>query len=96
MITSTTTSIRPTALLSALPYTWKQQLGEVSIGVPVQKATRARDLTIKILKKGLLVGFKGKEPILEGELCKDIKIEESTWTVGSWRINLSRTNTKFV
>ncbi|KAF9646127.1 CS-domain-containing protein [Thelephora ganbajun] len=66
---------------AALPYTWKQELGEVDIVVPIPKGTRARDLNIKILKKKLSVGLKGKEPILDGELCKEIKLEDSTWTV---------------
>jgi len=48
-------------------------------------------LSIKILKKKLSVGLKGKEPILDGELCKEIKMEDSTWTVGSFCVppNLS-------
>ncbi len=29
-----------------------------------------------------MVGLKGKDPIMEGELCKEIKVEESTWTIG--------------
>jgi hypothetical protein len=53
--------------------------------VPIPKGTRARDLVVKILKKKLSVGLKGKEPILEGDLCKDIKMEDSTWTVGLYR-----------
>jgi hypothetical protein len=50
--------------------------------VPIPKGTRARDLIVKIVKKKLSVGLKNKEPILDGELCKEIKVEESTWTVG--------------
>jgi len=66
----------------ALPYTWKQELGEVDIVVPVQKGTRAKDLVVVIQKKKLSVGLKGKEKIMEGELCKEIKLEDSTWTLG--------------
>jgi hypothetical protein len=66
----------------ALPYTWKQELGEVDIVVPVPKGTRARDLSVVIQKKKLSVGLKGQEKIIEGELCKEIKVEESTWTLG--------------
>jgi len=73
----------------ALPYTWKQQLGEVDIVVPIPKGTRARDLNVKILKKKLSVGLKGKEPILDGELCKEIKMDESTWTVGLFWVSLN-------
>lgn len=34
-----------------------------------------------IQKKKLSVGLKGKEPILAGDLCKEIKVEDSTWTL---------------
>jgi len=56
-------------------------LGEVDINVPVPKGTRARDLVVTLEKKKLSVGFKGQDKILEGELCKEIKVEESTWTL---------------
>ncbi|KAG8219762.1 nuclear movement protein nudC [Butyriboletus roseoflavus] len=64
-----------------LPYTWRQELGEVDIVVPVPKPTRAKDLAITIQKKKLSVGLKGKDNILDGELCKEIKVEDSTWTL---------------
>lgn len=57
-------------------------MGDVDLVVPVPKGTRARDLTIVIQKKKLSVGLKGKDKILDGELCKEIKMEDSTWTVG--------------
>lgn len=69
-------------LYLALPYVWTQQLGDVDITIPVPKGTRAKNLNVVIAKKKLSVGLKGQEPILEGELCKEIKVEDSTWTVG--------------
>jgi hypothetical protein len=66
----------------ALPYTWRQELGEVDIVVPVPRGTRARELAVTIQKKQLSVGIKGKDKILDGELCKEIKVEDSTWTLG--------------
>jgi len=69
----------------ALPYRWTQQLGDVDITVPVPQGTRARDLAITLTKKKLSVGLKGQEPIMAGDLCQDIKEEESTWTVGEWQ-----------
>ncbi len=50
------------------------------------KGTRGKDLNIVIQKKKLSVGLKGQEPIMSGELCKDIKIDESTWTLGTSHI----------
>ena len=67
---------------TALPYSWKQELSDIDIVVPVPKGTRARDLNVVLQKKKLSVGLKGKDPIMSGDLCQEIKLEESTWTVG--------------
>jgi len=64
-----------------LPYRWRQELGEVSLSVPVPKGTRARDLAVFIGKKSLSLGLRGQDAILKGELCKEIKVEDSTWTI---------------
>lgn len=78
-----------------MPYTWKQELGDVDIVVPVPKGTRAKDLQIIIGKKKLSVGLKGKDKIMDGELCKEIKMEDSTWTVGMYlAISLLKSNFK--
>ncbi|KAH7345219.1 nuclear movement protein nudC [Rhizoctonia solani] len=80
---------------ATLPYQWKQELGDLDLIVPLPKGTRARDLNIKIAKKKLSAGLKGKEPILEGDLCQEIKMEESTWTVEdqqSLHIHLEKVN----
>ncbi|PVF94480.1 putative nudC protein [Serendipita vermifera] len=66
---------------ATLPYSWTQQLGDVDVVVPVPAGTRGRDLAVTITKKKLSVGLKGKEPIMAGDLCQDIKVEESTWTL---------------
>ncbi|RDB28616.1 Nuclear movement protein nudC [Hypsizygus marmoreus] len=73
--------LRELAEQAALPYTWSQELGEVDVVIPVPKGTRARDLVIVLQKKKLSVGLKGQDKILDGELCKEIKVEDSTWTV---------------
>ncbi|KAI8337358.1 HSP20-like chaperone [Choanephora cucurbitarum] len=64
-----------------LPYTWKQTLQDVDISIPVPKGTRARDLEIVIKKTQFKVALKGKESIVEGELCQAVKVDDSTWTV---------------
>ncbi|KAF5390252.1 hypothetical protein D9757_002978 [Collybiopsis confluens] len=67
---------------AALPYRWTQLLGEVDVHVPVPKGTRGRDLSIVIQKKKLSIGLKAsQDKILDGELCKEIKVEDSTWTL---------------
>ncbi|KAI8057160.1 HSP20-like chaperone [Syncephalis plumigaleata] len=64
-----------------IPYAWKQSLPEVTVIVEVPKGTRAKQLDIRIQKRRLYVSFKGEAPIIDGELSKDIKVEESTWTI---------------
>lgn len=47
--------------------------------IPVPKGTRARDLRISLGKKILSVALRGQDPIIDGKLCKEIKVEDSTW-----------------
>nr|CAG8634129.1 10269_t:CDS:10 [Entrophospora candida] len=58
------------ATQTTLPYKWKQTLQDVDVTVPVPKGTRARDLNVELKKKNLV-----------GELCKEIKVDECTWTI---------------
>jgi CS domain len=67
--------------LLALPYEWTQELGELDMTVPVPQGTRGADLAVVLQKKKLSIGLKGLDPIVDGELCKEIKVEDSTWTV---------------
>ena len=69
---------------TALPYSWRQELGEVDIVVPVPKGTRGKNIDVIIQKNRLSVGLKGQDKILDGELCKEIKVEESAWTLGEY------------
>ncbi|XP_037721412.1 nuclear migration protein nudC [Drosophila subpulchrella] len=64
-------------------YTWTQTLQEVELKIPfnVSFALRARDLVVSIGKKTLKVGIKGQEPIIDGELCAEVKQEESVWVL---------------
>lgn len=67
---------------AALPYKWTQTLNDVDITVPVPVGSKSRDLVVEIKKGSIKVGLKGREPILAGELCKEIKVDDSTWTLG--------------
>ncbi|SNX84337.1 probable nudC protein [Melanopsichium pennsylvanicum] len=72
---------REAAEQAALPYTWKQQLDAVQVSIPVPSGTKGRDLVVELKKRKIRVGLKGKVAILDGELAKDIKEEDSTWTI---------------
>ena len=50
---------------AALPYKWRQSIGDVDVAIPVPKGTRARDLVVEIKKLRIKVGLKGQPPILE-------------------------------
>jgi hypothetical protein len=50
--------------------------------VPVPKGIKSKQLNIQILKKKLVVGLKGQDAIIDGELCKEVKLDDSTWLIG--------------
>lgn len=62
-------------------YKWTQTLSEIELKVPFGITVRARDVNVKITKKTLLVGLKGQPPIIDGELCDEVKTEESMWVL---------------
>ncbi|KAF9419566.1 hypothetical protein BGZ94_009365 [Podila epigama] len=66
---------------AALPYKWKQSLGDVDVTIEVPKGTRGKDVIVEIKKKSLKAGLKGQTPIIEGQLSKEVKLEDSTWTL---------------
>lgn len=76
-------------------YVWTQQLAEVAINVPVPVGTRSRDLSVDIGKKRLRVALKGGATLVEGELYKPIKVDDSFWTLEDGRevvISLQKEN----
>lgn len=57
----------------------------MTITIPVPSGSKSRDLIVDIKKKGIKVGLKGAALILEGELCKEVKVDDSTWTLGEFK-----------
>merc|ERR1712107_752007 len=62
-------------------YSWTQTLQEIELRVPLGGAYKSKDLVVSIEKKHLKIGVKGKEPIIDCDLPKEVKVEESTWTL---------------
>merc|ERR1712168_719665 len=60
-------------------YNWGQTLEEIELRIPLNGTYRARDLIVDIAKTHLKVGIKGKTLVIDGELYKGIKVEESAW-----------------
>lgn len=56
---------------------------------------KPRDVTVKIGRKTLTAGLKNQPPIIDGELCADVKVEESVWVIPDGKqltINLEKVN----
>lgn len=66
---------------------------DLTVSVPVPAGSKSRDLIVDIKKKSLKVALKGKGPegvIIDGELPKEIKVDDSTWTLGELAVPLWR------
>ncbi|KAI9743622.1 MAG: hypothetical protein M1818_002938 [Claussenomyces sp. TS43310] len=68
---------------AALPYKWTQTIGDLDIATEVPGNLKSRDLIVEIKKNKLIIGIKGEEPILSGDLPHPIHVDESTWTLTS-------------
>jgi len=76
-------------------YSWGQTLQELELRVPLGGAFKSKDLVVNIEKKHLKVGVKGQTPIIDGDLPKEVKLEESTWVLEDKRtlmIQLEKVN----
>lgn len=62
-------------------YSWVQSLQEVNINIPVPPGTLSRAIVCDIKKNHLKVGLKGQPPILEGDLYKSVKVDDSFWSL---------------
>ena len=49
--------------------------------IKLPEGTKPKDLDVKIKPKSLYVALKGKEPLVNGELCEKVKVEDSFWSV---------------
>jgi len=68
---------------AALPYKWTQTIGDLDITVEVPGNLKGRDLNVDIKKKKLVLGIKGQEAIINGDLPYEIHVDESTWTLAT-------------
>ncbi|KAH0785169.1 protein BOBBER 1 [Histomonas meleagridis] len=64
-----------------LPYTWEQTLEDVTVSVIVEAGIPGKMVNCQIKKNHLIVGIKGKTPIIDGDLSEEVKPGDSSWTI---------------
>ncbi|GAA6020326.1 hypothetical protein JCM10207_003228 [Rhodosporidiobolus poonsookiae] len=69
----------------ALPYRWRQTLSDVTVTIPVPPGTKGKQLDVVIKKLHVRAGLKGEAPVLEGELAREVRVDDSTWTLDDSR-----------
>lgn len=62
-------------------YSWTQTLSEIEVKIPLNIKVKGNQLDVVVKKKHLKVGLKNQTPIIDGEVEKEIKVEESTWCI---------------
>jgi len=72
---------REAAEQASLPYTWTQTIRDLDLTIPISASLKGRDLDISLQKSHLKVAIRGQHPIIDGELHKHIKVDDSTWTL---------------
>lgn len=63
-------------------YMWSQTLQEAEVRIPLLATNvKSKMLDVNLTQTALRVGFKGKDPLVKGDLFARIKVEESMWTI---------------
>jgi len=55
----------------------------VDLQIELPKGTKSKQLFVEIKAKHLKVALKGKEsePLIDGELCEKVKVDDSFWNI---------------
>lgn len=72
---------------ASLPYKWTQDLDHVAVTYEIEGGTRAKNLDVSIKRSSLKVVRKDtKETLLEGEFPREVKLDDSTWSLEDGKI----------
>ena len=66
---------------ATLPYTWTQTIKDLDLTIPISATLRGRDLDVALTKSHLRVAIRSQNPIIDADLHKQIKMDDSTWTL---------------
>jgi len=72
-------------------YQWTQTLSEVELKVPLKISfkLKSKDCVVVLDKKHIKVGLKGHPSVIDAEFPKEIKVDESTWSIDGKTITIS-------
>ncbi|KAG7593136.1 CS domain [Arabidopsis thaliana x Arabidopsis arenosa] len=63
-----------------------ENLQEVTVNIPVPSGSKSRSVTCEIKKNSLKVGFKGQDPIIDGEFFNAVKPDECFWNIEDQKV----------
>jgi hypothetical protein len=70
-------------------YSWTQTLSELDVRVPVPEGIKSRQMEVVMKKKHLRIAIKGKPAIIEEELEREIRPEDSSWILDGATLDLT-------
>lgn len=71
---------------------YSQNMDEMEIDMPLPPGKGARDVHCRFMPTSITFGFKGEEPLLQGELFRKVRSDECNWQL--WPVGGTPTSVK--